>query len=103
MSEIIDAHTHIFPEAVVDRAVAALHEAYAAEPVRRPVAEQLVAEMEASGVARAVVAPVSTRPSQVRPINDFVIALPPRLTFGTRTHPRGCRGEISGSSPRCGG
>lgn len=97
MSEIIDAHTHIFPEAVVDRAVAALHEAYAAEPVRRPVAEQLVAEMEASGVARAVVAPVSTRPSQVRPINDFVTSLgqPRLIPFGTlHPHHEDLPGEI---------
>ncbi|MCD6360507.1 MAG: amidohydrolase, partial [Armatimonadetes bacterium] len=68
MSEIIDGHTHLFPETLADRAVAALHEAYAADPVRRPVAEQLIAEMDASGVTRATVAPVSTKPSQVRSI-----------------------------------
>lgn len=97
MPEIIDAHTHIFPEAVVDRAVQALHEAYAAQPVRRPVAEQLIAEMDASGVAQAVVAPVSTKPAQVRSINDFVTSLgqPRLIPFGT-LHPHGedVAGEI---------
>lgn len=75
MPEIIDAHTHIFPEAVVDRAVGALHEAYAAEPVRWPVACELIAEMDEAGVDRSVIAPVSTKPSQVRSINDFAIGL----------------------------
>ena len=88
MSEIIDGHTHIFPETLADRAVAALHEAYAADPVRRPVAEQLIAEMDASGVTRAMVAPVSTKPSQVRSINDFVTSLgEPRLIPLGTLHP----------------
>ncbi len=88
MPEIIDAHTHIFPEQVVDRAVEVLHDAYGAEPVRRPVAPELLAEMAASGVDRSVIAPIATRPEQVRSINDFVLGLGDEriIPFGT-VHP----------------
>lgn len=75
MSEIIDAHTHIFADDIVDRAMEALHEAYQAEPVRRPTVSGLLAEMADSGVSRSVVAPVSTKASQVPGINDWLIGL----------------------------
>ncbi len=89
MPEIIDAHTHIFPEKVADRAVQRLGEAYDARPVRRPVLEGLVAEMDEAGVERSVFAPVSTRPGQVPSINDFALGLvehPRIIPFGT-LHP----------------
>lgn len=87
--EIIDAHTHIFPERVADRAVEQLRSIYGATPVRRPVLDELVAEMDESGVSRSVFAPVSTRPEQVRSINDFALGLvdhPRIIPFGT-LHP----------------
>jgi len=92
MSEIIDAHTHIFPDDLVDRAMEALHEAYQAEPVRRPTVSGLLEEMAASGVSRSVVAPVSTKASQVRGINDWAISLRgPRLIPFCTLHPH-CEG-----------
>ena len=75
MPEIIDAHTHIFPDDVASRAVETLHDMWGAQPVRLPVASELIAEMDEAGVDRSVIAPVSTKPSQVRSINDFVIGL----------------------------
>jgi len=97
MPEIIDAHTHIFPEQVVDRAVEALREAYQAQPVRRPIASELIAEMHASGVSRSVVAPVSTKPAQVPSINDFVLGLGESriIPFGTlHPHYEGLEEEV---------
>lgn len=89
MPEIIDAHVHIFPDHVADRAVAQLGQLYNARPVRRPTLDELIAEMDASGVSRSVLAPVSTRPSQVPSINAFSLELakhPRVIPFGT-LHP----------------
>ncbi len=89
MPEIIDAHTHIFPETVADRAMERLGEMYDARPVRRPVLDELVAEMDDAGVDRSVYAPVSTRPDQVPSINRFALDLvdhPRVIPFGT-LHP----------------
>ncbi len=88
MPEIIDAHTHIFPDDLADKAVASLHAVYGADPVRSPTAAGLLAEMDASGVERSVIAPVSTKPSQVRSINDFVTGLgEPRIIPYGSIHP----------------
>ncbi len=90
MTEIIDAHTHIFPEKVVDRAMERLSDMYDAEPVRRPVLDGVVAEMDEAGVDRSVYAPVSTRPDQVPSINRFALGLvdhPRVIPFGA-LHPR---------------
>ncbi|MEA3401512.1 MAG: amidohydrolase family protein [Armatimonadota bacterium] len=100
MVEIIDAHTHIFPDRVADRAVAHLGELYAAEPVRRPVLDELIAEMDEAGVGRSVLAPVSTRPDQVPSINDFMAGLvehPRVIPFGT-LHPD--REDVGGEIDR---
>ncbi len=75
MSEIIDAHTHIFPDELVDRAMGALHDAYQAEPVRRPTVSGLLEEMAESGVSKSVAASVATKPSQVPGINDWLVGL----------------------------
>jgi predicted TIM-barrel fold metal-dependent hydrolase len=82
---IIDAHTHVFPERVVDRAVAFLTEEYKTLPLIWPVAPKLLAHMQASGVDRSVVAPVASRPDQVASINQWAISLaaePRLLPFG---------------------
>ena len=98
MPQIIDAHTHIFPEKVADRAMEQLTSIYGATPVRRPVLEELVAEMDEAGVDRAVYAPVSTRPDQVGSINRFALGLvehPRIIPFGTlHPHHDDVRGEV---------
>jgi hypothetical protein len=90
MPEIIDAHTHIFPEKVADRAMERLSAMYDAQPVRRPVLDQLIVEMDEAGVDRSVYAPVSTAPRQVPSINRFALNLvdhPRMIPFGT-LHPQ---------------
>lgn len=98
MPQIIDAHTHLFPEKVVDRAVEQLTSIYGATPVRRPVLEELIVEMDQSGVDRSVYAPVSTRPEQVPSINRFALKLvdhPRVIPFGTlHPHYEDVPGEI---------
>ncbi len=98
MPQIIDGHAHIFPEKVVDRAMERLSDMYDAEPVRRPVIENLIAEMDEAGVDRSVYAPVSTRPDQVQSINRFALELvdhPRVIPFGTlHPHYEDVPGEI---------
>ena len=89
MPQIIDGHTHIFPEKVADRAMEQLNGMYHVDPVRRPVLDELVVEMDEAGVDRSVYAPVSTRPDQVPSINRFALDLvdhPRIIPFGT-LHP----------------
>ena len=98
MPEIIDAHTHLFPEKVADRAMEQLGAVYGVKPVRRPVVEEVVVEMDESGVTQSVYAPVSTRPDQVQSINRFALELvdhPRIIPFGTlHPHYEDVPGEI---------
>jgi uncharacterized protein len=72
---IIDSHTHVFPDDVAQRAIDALHSTCGATPVALPTVQGLLRHMQASGVSRSVLCPVATKPSQVRPINDWLLAL----------------------------
>ncbi len=72
---IIDSHTHIFPEKVVDRAMAALEAAYGARPLMRPTVSNLLAHMDQTGVDAAVICPVATSPDQVHSINRWMASL----------------------------
>ncbi|MBP8954378.1 MAG: amidohydrolase family protein [Armatimonadetes bacterium] len=72
---IFDCHAHIFPENVVDRAMEALSARYGAEPVGRATPAGLLRHMDDCGVDRCLVLGVATKPSQVRPINDWLTGL----------------------------
>ncbi len=72
---IIDSHTHIFPEKVVAKAMAALEAAYGAQPLMRPTVDNLLKQMDETGVEAAVICPVATRPDQVRSINRWMANL----------------------------
>ncbi len=72
---IIDSHTHIFPEKVVDKAMAALEAAYGARPLMRPTVGNLLAHMDETGVDAAVICPVATSPNQVHSINRWMVSL----------------------------
>jgi predicted TIM-barrel fold metal-dependent hydrolase len=85
---IVDAHAHIFPDALAERAMAALSKAYGATPVGSPTCAGLLAHMDECGVDRAVVVPVATRPAQVGPANEWVLGLgEPRLIAFGALHP----------------
>ena len=72
---VIDSHTHIFPEHVVDRAMEALGARYGARPVGRPTPDGLLRHMDECGVDRAVVLAVATRPDQVESITSWFTGL----------------------------
>jgi len=68
---LVDFHTHAFPEKVAERAVNALSAQYDLSPVAQPTVAGLLSTMDEAGVDVSVVAPVATRPDQVRSINEW--------------------------------
>ncbi len=74
---IIDFHTHIFPDALAPRALAALlcncRGGY--QPVTDMTKSSLLARMDEWGIDLSVVQPVVTKPTQVKTINDWAAAI----------------------------
>ncbi len=87
---IIDAHTHIFPQKIADKAVGAIGEFYDIPMRHAGTSERLLASGSAIGVRRYLVCSTATRGDQVRNINDFIhaecAAHPEFYGFGT-LHP----------------
>jgi len=99
---IIDAHCHIFPDALAERAMARLSEMYVVHPVAMPTHAGVLAEMDLRGVDRAVALQVATKPEQVRTINDWAIELAadPRLVPMGALHPSQPPDEIAAEIDR---
>ena len=71
--EIIDAHAHIYPEKIAEKATAAIGEFYDIKmemPAGTPA--QLIEDGRRAGVSRYVVHSVATTARQVRSINEFI-------------------------------
>lgn len=75
MPDCIDFHTHIFPDRVAERALAAVGATYRATPQGPATVDGLRAAMDEAGVRCAVLCPVATRPEQVRSINRWIANL----------------------------
>ncbi len=86
--QVIDMHTHVFPDAVAPSALAALQERAGLAPVYDGTTSGLKAAMARAGVARSVIQPVASKPGQVRSINDWLAGLddPALVAFGA-LHP----------------
>jgi len=89
--EVIDAHCHIYPEKIVDRAVAGTDAFYSTHAACRGVAGELLEIGERVGIDRFVVQSVATTPKQVSSINHFIAAevekAPTRFTGLGAAHP----------------
>ncbi|MDR2525519.1 MAG: amidohydrolase family protein [Oscillospiraceae bacterium] len=87
---IIDFHTHCFPDAVVDRAMARLAPlSGASRPYTDGSGSGLVRAMDTAGVDRSVVLSIATNPRQQSAVNDFSLSLvghPRLIPFGS-VHP----------------
>jgi hypothetical protein len=68
---VVDFHTHAFPEKVAARAISALTQSYQVEAHGEATIAGLVRVMDECGIDVSVIAPVATRPEQVRSINDW--------------------------------
>ena len=69
--QIIDIHTHIFPDQISETAIRTLERTSDTKTHLNGTAGALRRSMRRAGIRRAVVQPVSTKPSQVRSINEW--------------------------------
>ena len=72
---IIDAHTHIYPDAIAPAVVQKLSVPTGLRPPTDGTADGLRAQMRRAGVDRSIVLPVATNPAKVGHLNDFAIRL----------------------------
>jgi len=70
---LVDFHVHAFPEKVVAKAVASLTAMFRLAPAAEPTIPGLLAAMDEAGVDVSILAPVATRPDQVRSINEWAV------------------------------
>ncbi len=69
---IIDFHTHIFPDKIARQAIDRLaEESGAYQPKTDGTLHGLLASMDGAGISLSVVANIATRPGQMMPIFDF--------------------------------
>ena len=71
--EIIDAHAHIYPEKIAEKATDAIGKFYDIKmEMTAGTAEKLIEKGSAAGVSRYIVHSVATTAHQVRSINEFI-------------------------------
>ncbi len=68
---IIDIHTHIFEDSLAERAITKLEENADTKAFHNGTLDGLKESMEDAGIDISVIQPVSTKPSQVEPINEW--------------------------------
>lgn len=69
---IIDAHCHIFPQKIAEKATVSIGQFYQLAMHEVGSAEHLLAEIEPFPVKTCLVCSTATKPEQTRPINDFL-------------------------------
>ena len=70
--KIIDAHCHIYPEKIVDKAVAGTDNFYGVKSACRGTVTDLIENGTEAGIDRFIVQSVATTPKQVKSINEFI-------------------------------
>ncbi len=89
--KVIDAHCHIYPEKIAEKAVAGTDRFYDTVAKCKGTVSDLFYEGDRAGVDRFIVQSVATTPKQVGSINEFIAAEvsenPERLTGLGTLHP----------------
>ena len=70
--EIIDAHAHIYPSKIAEKATKAIGDFYDLKMELTGSPDALLTEGKAAGISRFVVHSCATKASQVRAINEFI-------------------------------
>lgn len=86
---IIDAHTHLFPAKIAEKALDTLAARVDMVPTYRGSVPAFLDFLKAEGVDKAVVLSIATNPKQMGHVNDFAISLldvPEIIPFGS-IHP----------------
>lgn len=88
---IIDFHTHVFPEKMVEAAVRSLEQRSGVPANTNGCIDGLLASMEEAGIDRSIILPVVTAPKQFSGINRFASSIneaySDRLTSFGGIHP----------------
>lgn len=69
---VIDAHCHIYPEKIADRAIAGTENFYHERSACKGTSSDLLIEGEKAGIDHFIVQSVATTPKQVGSINSFI-------------------------------
>ena len=69
---VIDAHCHIYPEKIVDKAVGGTDNFYGVKSARRGTTADLIEQGKSVGIDHFIVQSVATTPKQVNSINEFI-------------------------------
>lgn len=69
---IIDSHCHIYPEKIVEEAVAATASFYDVKSQNVGTTSDLLTKCKKAGVDHAIIQSVATSPKQVKSINEFI-------------------------------
>ena len=73
--QIIDIHTHIYPNQIAKKATTAVQDYYhAGEKAMNGTVEMLLERGSAAGISQYVILPVAIRPERVQGINDFILS-----------------------------
>ena len=72
MERIFDAHCHIYPPKIVDKAVRSVGNFYRIPMDMDGSIEALIAAGRRAGITNYLVHSVATKPQQVQPINEFI-------------------------------
>lgn len=87
----IDAHCHVFPEKVVDKAVVAIGAFYSIAMYHRGIPENLIKSADQNGIDKCLIHSVATKPEQVSAANKYLASVvadyPSRLEALGTIHP----------------
>ncbi len=78
LTNIIDFHTHAFPDAIADRAISALEAGVEDQHIGAHLdgrLASLLASMDKAGIEKAVVCPIATKPKQFEVILDWSLKI----------------------------
>ena len=71
--QIIDFHTHVYPNAIAHKAAQSIRDFYEIEDTNLDgTVDQLLDAGKAAGISRYIILPVGLKPSHVGHINDFI-------------------------------
>jgi predicted TIM-barrel fold metal-dependent hydrolase len=73
--QIIDSHTHIYPDKIALRAKDELQTAFSKTMIDLPIKDNLFRHMDEAGVSKSIVAAVASRPDQVVSINNWLFSI----------------------------
>lgn len=73
--EVIDFHTHLWPDKIAEKAKEFLEASYRRPMTALPTVDNAIKFMDQSGVSKSVIASVATRPDQVDHINNWLFSI----------------------------